>query len=320
MSNERRARRLQAGWGMRTGAAAFAVALLAACSSEPKSGFDTENGSSSGRFGSNGGFGTDGGNELSGDGCSDAARLVYVLSQENDLHSFTPNTGSFVKVGRLDCPTSGFATPNSMAVDRQGTAWVNYSDGALFKVSTTDASCSATSFAPGQAGFLRFGMAFSTNAQGSPDETLYISGLDSFGGGGGRGLGKIDLKTMKLTMLGDYSGRLAGQGAELTGTGDGRLFGFFTTQPNATLAEIDKSKGSTSGDKSLQGVSTGNAWAFSFWGGDFWFYTSDGLSPSRVTQLRTSSDGKIEVVKPDVGGFRIVGAGVSTCAPTTPPK
>ena len=33
------------------------------------------------------------------------------------------------------------ATPNSMAVDRSGTAWVNYSDGRLFKVSTKDAKC-----------------------------------------------------------------------------------------------------------------------------------------------------------------------------------
>ena len=172
---------------------------------------------------------------------------------------------------------------------------------------------------PGQADFAKFGMAFSSNAEGSADETLYISGLE-FLAGGGKGFGKIDLKTMKVTMLGDYSGNLAGEGAELTGTGDGRLFGFFTTQPDATVAEIDKSNGATSGNKSLEGVSTGNAWAFSFWGGDFWFYTSDGVSPSRVTRLKTSSDGKLEVAKPDVGGFRIVGAGVSTCAPTAPPK
>src|SRR5262249_6533287 len=116
-----------------------------------------------------------------------------------------------------------------------------------------------------------------------------------------------------------YSGNLAGEGAELTGTGDGRLFGFFTTQP-ATLAEIDKTKGATSSNKSLDGVSTGNAWAFSFWGGDFWFYTSDGVNPSRVTQLKTSGSGELTVSKTDVGGFKIVGAGVSTCAPTTPPK
>ncbi len=294
--------------------------LVAACSSEPKRGFTNDDGSSSsGSSGFGGGFDTDGGDARKGDGCSDAARLVYVLSQENDLYSFTPNTVTFTKVGRLECPTNGLATPNSMAVDRQGTAWVNYSDGTLFKVSTANASCEATNFQPNQAGFVKFGMAFSSNAEGSSDETLYISGLDVMGGSG-YGLGRIDLTSMKVTLIGDYSGILAGEGAELTGTGDGRLFGFFTTQPNATLAEIDKSKGATSGDKSLQGVNTGNAWAFSFWGGDFWFYTSDGVSPSRVTQLRTSGDGQISVVKPDVGGFRIVGAGVSTCAPTAPPK
>ncbi|OJY30612.1 MAG: hypothetical protein BGO98_28305 [Myxococcales bacterium 68-20] len=295
------------------------VSLMLGCSAKPKPGFDPvgSSGSSSG-FGSSGGFDIDGG-KPSVDGCSDAARLVYVVSQENDLYSFTPNTTTFQLIGRLECPTNGLATPNSMAIDRQGIAWVNYSDGSLFKVSTADASCSATTFAPNQHGFLRFGMAFATNSENSTDETLYISGLE-LSGSNGKGLGKIDLQTMKITMLGDYSGDLTGKGAELTGTGDGHLFGFFTTQPNATLAEIDRANGSTSNDKSLDGVNTGNAWAFSFWGGDFWFYTSDGVNPSRVTRLETSASGAISVAKSDVGGFRIVGAGVSTCAPTAPPK
>ena len=123
---------------------------------------------------------------------------------------------------------------------------------------------------------------------------------------------------MTLTKLGDFSGDLQGQGAELTGTGDGRLYGFFTTQPDATLAQIDKNTGATTGETSLNGVNTGSAWAFSFWGGDFWFYTSSG-APSTVTRKQTSTDGNLSTAKDDVGGFRIVGAGVSTCAPTTPP-
>jgi hypothetical protein len=300
--------------------AGVALLIIGCSSSSERNGFDP-GASSSGSSGDYGkGFGTEGGAPATGnDGCSDAARLVYVVSQENDLYSFTPTTTTLTKIGRLSCPTDGLATPNSMAVDREGTAWVNYSDGTLFKVSTADASCSATSFEPNQAGFLKFGMAFATNGPGSTEDTLYVSGLDLLGGAG-KGLGKIDLKTMKLTMIGEYSGNLAGEGAELTGTGDGQLFGFFTTEPYATLAEIDRAKGSTSGDKSLEGVNTGSAWAFSFWGGDFWFYTSDGVSPSRVTRLAASGAGDISVAKSDVGGFRIVGAGVSTCAPTAPPK
>ena len=249
------------------------------------------------------------------DDCVAEAKLVYVVSQEKDLYSFDPSTVTFTKIGRMDCPTAG--VPVSMVIDRSSTAWVNYADGSLFRVSTRDASCTATEFAPGQQGFLKFGMAFATEGSGSTKETLYVSGLL---GSSGKGFGKIDLATMKLTMIGEYSNALAGTAAELTGTGDGRLYGFFTTAPHATLARIDMASGATSGDTSLAGVSTGNAFAFSFWGGDFWFYTSDGASPSRVTRLQTSGSGELVVAKEDVGGFRIVGAGVSTCAPTTPPR
>ena len=255
-----------------------------------------------------------GGNQ---DGCSEAAKLVYVVSDSNELYSFTPNTTTFTLIGTLACPSGG-ATPNSMAVDRSGNAWVNFSDGGLFKVSTSNASCQATAFQKLQSGFQRFGMAFATNSATSQEETLYVVGIE--GTNGGKGLAKIDLGSMKLTTIGDFSGALRGQGAELTGTGDGRLFGFFTTQPYATLAQIDKATAATTADQALNGVNTGNAWAFSFWGGDFWFYTSPGAVPSTVTRKQTSTDGKISTAKQDVGGFRIVDASVSTCAPTAPPR
>lgn len=254
------------------------------------------------------------GNDL---GCSEEAKLVYVVSAERDLYSFTPNKGLFTKIGTLRCPAGG-AEPSSMAVDRSGTAWVNYVDGSLFKVSTKDASCTATPFAPGQHGFVRFGMAFATDSPSSTKETLYVAGNDD-AGSFGSGLAKIDLGTFTLSPLGQYSGALRGLGAELTGTGDGRLFGFFTSEPNATLAQLDAKIGATSGNKPLNGVSTGNFWAFSFWGGDFWFYTGTTDAPSTVTRLKTSGDGSLTIAKQDVGGFSIVGAGVSTCAPTTPP-
>lgn len=307
----------------------LASALLAAssfaCSSSSPSSSGFGNGqppgSSSGGFGSgsssSGSLGSSGATPAANDdGCSEEAKLVYVVSAEYDLYKFEPDKLTFTKIGELACPSGG-ATPNSMAIDRSGTAWVNYSDGALFKVSTKDASCAATSFQKGQSTFVKFGMAFASNAAGSQDETLFVSGIeDGVTGEGGKGLATIDLKTMKLTRIKDYPGSLAGMGAELTGTGDGRLYGFFTTFPDATLAKIDKTSAATSDSKALDGVSTGNAWAFSFWGGDFWFYTSSGLAASRVTRLH-AKDGTIEVVKQDVGGFRIVGAGVSTCAPLT---
>jgi hypothetical protein len=300
------------------------LVVTSACgSSTAPSGFGTSDDAGATSFGDGGTSGTIGGNKPTPTptgnqaGCSEAAKLVYVVSDSNELFSFAPDKTTFSKIGQLDCPAGG-ATPNSMAVDRAGTAWVNFSDGALFKVSTADASCTATTYAKGQGGLTRFGMAFATDSATSQEETLYVVGIEGINGG--KGLAKIDLTTMSLTKLGDFSGPLKGQGAELTGTGDGRLFGFFTTQPNATLAQIDKGTGATSGDTKLSGVNTGNAWAFSFWGGDFWFYTSSGVSPSTVTRKQSSTDGAITIAKQDVGGFRIVGAGVSTCAPTEPPR
>jgi len=296
-------------------AVVFVVALAAACSSAERPEASTNKpGTPTGGFGNTPGNGN---GTTGADGCSAEAKLVYVVSQERDLYSFNPASLAFTKIGQINCAASG--TPNSMAIDRAGTAWVNYSDGSLFKVSTTNASCTDTGFERGQSGFVKFGMAFATNGEGSTEETLYVASVDEIGDGG-RGLGKIDLKTMKLTALGDYSGNLQGEAAELTGTGDGKLFGFFTTAPNATLAQIDKTKGATSGNQSLAGVSTGLAWAFSFWGGDFWFYTSDGVTPSTVTQLRASGNNELKVVKQNVGNFKIVGAGVSTCAPLAPPR
>lgn len=296
------------------------VVLAAACgtSSGSSSGFSdagdgtSSSGASSGTSGLTSSSGT-----TPGDGCSDAARLVYVISDDGLLYSFKPDTLTFTKIGAIDCPGSNGAF-NSMAVDRSGTAWVNAQNGKLYKVSTTNASCQGTSYVPGQAGFTRYGMAFVSNSKGSTDESLYVAHNSDVDPGAGDGLAKIDTSTLKLSFLGDYGGTLSKRGAELTGTGDAQLFGFFTTNP-ASLAVIDVGTAKASGIVPLPGVSTGQAFAFSFWGGDFWFYTAQGLEGSNVTRLKTATDRSISVVKTDIG-FRIVGAGVSTCAPTAPPK
>lgn len=239
--------------------------------------------------------------------CEDAATHVYVLSDKSELYRFRPGQLTFEKVGPVSCDT---VLPNSMAVDRFGTAWVNYKSGNLYRVSTRNAACAKTDYVA-QGGFASFGSAFAKNGPGSTVETLFADGS-------GGTLSKFDLTTLKTTKVGSYTGTVAGLEAELTGTGDGRLYGFFTTKPNATLASIDPITAATSKPRVLDGVDTGAAYAFSFWGGDFYFYTSKDTGPSTVTRLRTADD-TLEVVIPKAE-FRIVGAGVSTCAPLTAPR
>ena len=114
--------------------------------------------------------------------CATAATLVYVLSQENDLYSFNPPSKTFTKIGTLDCVAPGLA-PNSMAVSRDAVAWVNYaapddSSGAIFQVSTTDASCQPTQ-ASLQPGWTRIGMGFSTDSDAGTSETLFVAATGS---------------------------------------------------------------------------------------------------------------------------------------------
>jgi hypothetical protein len=247
------------------------------------------------------------------DGCTDAARLVYVVSEGGELFSFDPGGLVFAKIGALGCPVGVEEYPNSMAVDRAGTAWVNYSDGNLYEVSTADASCKTTSFVADQFNIHLFGMGFATNGVGTTSETLYVCDL------AGSGLAALDLGTMKLDFLGGNGAQLSGYGCELTGTGDGRLFGFFTTMP-ASLAQLGTGPTGASGQVSLTGVTTGDAWAFSFWGGDFYLYSAipyDANHPYSDVWRYRPSDGSVSEVMSNVG-MRIFGAGVSTCAPTTP--
>ncbi len=245
-----------------------------------------------------------------GDGCSEAAKLVYIIGEDNALYSFYPPTLEIKSVGIINCPQNGgFGTPFSMAVDRKGIAWVLFSDGKLYHVDTTTAACSATSYVPGQQGFSTFGMGFVSDTSGSDAETLYVA--DYFGSG----LAKIDTQSLSLSFIGAYD-QLPNQAAELTGTGDARLFGFYQGSP-IIIAEIDKSNAHILSQAPQPSVSIGSGWAFAFWGGDFWLFTSP-LGDSQIDRYRPS-DGTTTTVKYNLGS-NIVGAGVSTCAPVEPPN
>ncbi len=302
------------------------IAVCACSATADDKGFD-----GAGAFGSSGSGTGAGGEDIItgsggggpvGNGCSEGADLVYVLSDDNRLFRFRPLDRAFEEIGPLACPTS--MQPNSMAVDRTATAWVNYvqsdsfgSDtaGALFKVSTIDASCQGPIMNLPD-GYYRLGMGFSTDAVGAEEETLFVTGTDP--SGFSPGLARIDTKSLTLTTVGPFTGSLAGQNAELTGTGDARLYGFFTTTP-VYVAEIDKASSNILSKAAMTNLPTPAAWAFSFWGGDFYLYTADFVASSDVTHYRPS-DGTVDLSYMVDIGFRIVGAGVSTCAPVAPPK
>jgi hypothetical protein len=254
--------------------------------------------------------------------CPDAgATLIYVVTETEQLLSFYPPTAQFTPIGTLKCPTvNAGAQPFSMAVDRTGIAYVLYQDGELFRVSTATARCQATAFRSGQGGFpVRFGMGFSHDDTGTGETLFVASGDDTVT----PRLATIDTRTFALRVVGDLQPSITN--SELSGTGAGDLFAFFATSgatpcdnmnqnPNCTdsaIGQLDKSTGKVVAQSVLRGDRQGQAWAFGFWGGDFYTFTAPG-NGTIVTRF-SPTDGSLVTVatRPDL----IVGAGVSTCAP-----
>ena len=287
---------------------------------------------------SSGGFKFDVGEETSGGSttgpdnpecpCAPNSDLIYVLSDDKQLWTYNPLNNLFVLVGPLGCPTPN--TTFSMGVGRDGYAWVQDtalmglgSVGDLFRMNVSNpADCTDPGYTPGANGWAHFGMAFVSQSDINPCDSLYGAHWDGQLGGFGEGanigkLGVFDEDALQMNTIGSNNYN----GAELTGTGDGRLYAFGGV-PDAKLIQFDKQTGEELEVISFAGFPLTQAFAFAFWGGDFYFFTE--ASPgqlgtkSKVTMLDYDGDQSLTTVNAG-GPVRVVGAGVSTCAPVLPP-
>lgn len=235
--------------------------------------------------------------------CSSPSILyIYVVTTQGNLWSFYPPTAVFTPIGPVDCQ-GAVGTPFSMAVDRAGTAYVEYSvNGAqptsIYRVSTRDGSCTRTPFVPSNP-MQVFGMGFVGDPDGATD-TLYIAEPGQ--------LDTLDVNTFRVSEVGAF----IPERAELTGTGDGRLFTYFEPQ-NATstvIDQVDPTSGAIVASSPLSMVSIFD-FAFGYWGGDFYIFNGSGTT-STVTRFSPGDGSQVVIAMlPE----SIVGAGVSTCAP-----
>jgi hypothetical protein len=291
---------------MSTKSVAFALVLLAACGPG-----DRNRPGTGGGVDANGNNGSNGSNQ---DGCSDAAKLVYVVDESNTFSQFDPATKTFHDLGTLNCPASFGATPFSMGVDRNTIAWVLYSDGELFRVDTTASlACTATNWNSSN-GLTQFGMGFSTNMAGGTDDTLFVAGGADVSTGTTATLAKLDTTAFSAMTVGTVSGW-----PELTGNSNAELWGWFpsdsTGSTTPSVQKLDKTTGSaltTYMLPTLKGMP--EAWAFAFWGGDYWIFLAKGSDLSTTVYQIDGTNGSIKSTTPTSGRL-IVGAGVSTCAP-----
>ena len=238
--------------------------------------------------------------------------LIYVVDDHGTLSSFDPRKlpgDPFQRVAKLACnPQSSL---NSMAVDRAGVAWLDYHDGKVFRASITDGHCAATGAAPRGAP-KDFGMGFVSDGPKATTEKLFVAG--GHADEPTKVLATLDTSVTPPTWNPIGTAEMEGENAELTGTGDGRLFAYFPSPGAGFVQELDRSTGRPLGprwtlDARARHVS---AYAFAHWGGVFYvFVTLDGNSTVRAIHMKSGAQ---ELVMDHLPAM-IVGAGVSTCAP-----
>jgi len=313
----------------------FAVAACSDASGggdlfDPASGTGGTAGSGGSATGGSGAFTSvlDGGGDDTGggtdNGCADETKFVYVIDSDNRMFKFDPTIPSgaaFSLIGNMGC--QGGDGPNSMSVGRDGYAYVlygaqdvwtgGYTCAGVMKVDIKTAQCAGpSSFKCGSSGYQKFGMGFATDTAGTSSEALYLSNSLA------PGLGRVDFTTGDVTHVGGLPGA-----AEFTGNANGELWGFFPdVQPPAVL-QVDKASGAILKSYDLSGLPPlgfgGYAYAFAYWGGSFYiFYPVDDYDVS-TNVWKLDMNGSLSKYIPNTG-MRIVGAGVSTCAPVEPPK
>ena len=230
-------------------------------------------------------------------------RDIWVVDEDGTFSAFDTQSAEFRDIATLECAPS--IAPETMAVDRAGTAWVLYSDGRLFQVDVATAACRPTAFVNTQlSNNQEMGSCFSANTPGGTSETYFVElGTE-------QSLASINTQSLELTRI----ARLMGP-AELTGTGDAELWGFFPASPTSLIARIDKTTAALDRQISLpqvDSVSVGS-FAFAFWGGEFWVFYSTSTSDTAVFRVHPVSGQVTQVLAHT--GRHIRGAGTSSCAP-----
>lgn len=249
-----------------------------------------------------------------GQDCSEQVKLIHVVDENRQFSTFNPQTLEFTDLGLLDCPAESGATPFAMTLDRKGVAWVVYSSGELFWVNIETTRCERSPFVPGQEGLEIFGVAFVLDGRGTTGESLYLAGTTAERWGTGKvtlaRMSPVDLKPVPLCLLPDAP--------DLSGTGSGELWGYFQFRGPPQVSRLSTESGRedlTYSLSSLEGLP--EDWAFAFWGGDLWIFLKRQTDASthvyRVTNLHLPNPTVTRVLYNTTR--RIVGAGVSTCAP-----
>lgn len=236
------------------------------------------------------------------DDCDHTSDLIYTIDRtDHGLYLYDPATADFAFQFELDCVP--FGSPGSMAVSRDGHAYVRYDTNEVYAVDLVTGDCVATRYGGGAFG--AFGMGFATDDADTWRDRLYVANSAT--------LAEVDTATWSATALGAMPSQ-----SELTGNAEGELWAFLPLESPARLTRIDKATGASLERIDLAGFANPmdvDAFAFATWGGEFYLFVRTYGMGHTTNVYTVSADGALTPAALDTG-MDIVGAGVSTCAPT----
>ena len=267
--------------------------------------------------------------EQSGGVCTkEGTNFIYLFDDRGDLLRYRPDTRVTEIVGRLDCE-AGDLSPQSMAVDREGRAWVQYNrfrlDGTssavqVFPVDIETGKCLSEGIPLDLE--QTFGMGFAFDADEEEDK-LFIT-LEVQAGVTGT-LREVQLPNFEIgAALTDIP-----SDTELSSDENGNLiaFGLNSLDPRGlglsaiyrfaqTGEEIDVLFPSGLGEDI-----TFSAFATAFWQGEYYLFLRRSFAASSLLESDLSSwvwrlnreEGRFELHEQNFGHV-VVGAGASTCA------
>lgn len=236
------------------------------------------------------------------DDCVGVSDLIYLIDRdEKALYLFDPPAGSFTLLGALDCGLWA-GTPASMSVSRDGFAYVRYSDQTVYAVDLDTLDCTETSYG---SSFGSFGMGFATDSASTWQDTLYVANNNQ--------LAVLDVGTWSLNTLGGLPSQ-----SELTGNAAGELWAMLPLESPAELVRLNKTTAQVEQTLFLSGFpnpSDIDTFAFATWGGSFYLFVRTYGMGSTTDVYEVSASGQMSLIAGNTG-MDVVGAGVSTCAPT----
>ena len=236
--------------------------------------------------------------------CTETSDLIYTVDRDSqEMFIFDPVNATFSSLGTLPCDDWGWeGDPGSMGVSRNGYAYVRYSGGTLYEIDLTDLSCNEGNFSSHNFG--AYGMGYATNHQNTWQDQLYIANSNN--------IASLDVNSGQYSVIGQMPSQ-----SELTGNANGELWAFLPLEQPAKLVQVNKNNGDIIESLSITSFSLQDldTFAFAYWGGDFYLFVRTLGMGQSTNVYRVERDGTQTLILED-SGLNIVGAGVSTCAPT----